>query len=55
MVGPKNTSSPSVPKSGAISKGYNFASTWEQVCLNFAPLYWSYLLHWIQIRVIVSD
>lgn len=30
MVGPKNTSSPSVPKSGAISKGYNFASTWEQ-------------------------
>ncbi|GAB2291595.1 Golgi transport complex subunit 3 [Dionaea muscipula] len=24
------TSSPSVPRSGAVSKGYNFASTWEQ-------------------------
>ncbi|GAB4853696.1 Golgi transport complex subunit 3 [Ancistrocladus abbreviatus] len=24
------TSSPNVPRSGAISKGYNFASTWEQ-------------------------
>ncbi|KAG2241947.1 hypothetical protein Bca52824_096208, partial [Brassica carinata] len=24
------SSSPSLPKSGAISKGYNFASTWEQ-------------------------
>ncbi|KAJ8441010.1 hypothetical protein Cgig2_021374 [Carnegiea gigantea] len=30
MVAPKSTSSPSLPKSGAISKGYNFASTWEQ-------------------------
>ncbi|CAH8334719.1 unnamed protein product [Eruca vesicaria subsp. sativa] len=26
----KVASSPSLPKSGAISKGYNFASTWEQ-------------------------
>ncbi|GAV70985.1 Sec34 domain-containing protein [Cephalotus follicularis] len=26
----KATALPSVPKSGAISKGYNFASTWEQ-------------------------
>lgn len=30
MVAPKSSSSPSLPKSGAISKGYNFASTWEQ-------------------------
>lgn len=34
MVAPKSTSSPNLPKSGAISKGYNFASTWEQT----APL-----------------
>jgi hypothetical protein len=26
----KAASSSSLPKSGAISKGYNFASTWEQ-------------------------
>lgn len=26
-------SKPGVPKSGAISKGYNFASHWEQVLL----------------------
>ncbi|KAJ0229257.1 Conserved oligomeric Golgi complex subunit 3 [Hirschfeldia incana] len=30
MAATKAASSPSLPKSGAISKGYNFASTWEQ-------------------------
>lgn len=31
-----------LPKSGAISKGYNFASTWEQVRSSF-PVYSSIL------------
>lgn len=30
IAGAASTGKPSVPKSGAISKGYNFASTWEQ-------------------------